>query len=183
MIKAFRSDNALELNFRDFFAKTGTIHQFSCAYTLRQNLVVERKHRHLLNVARALMFQSNVPLTFWGECILSAACLINRTPMVLLSNSTPFATLFNKDADYNIIKTFGCLAYASTPTNRSKFDPRAQACIFMGFPPGYKLYDITKKNFFSRDVLFLKNCFHFILSKKMTTLIEQFVIPCPLFDC
>lgn len=43
----------------------------------------------------------------------------------------------------------------------------------MGFPPGmkgYKLYDITKKNFFSSRMSYsLKNYFHSIPSKKMTT--------------
>ncbi|KAA0054563.1 Retrovirus-related Pol polyprotein from transposon TNT 1-94 [Cucumis melo var. makuwa] len=75
------------------------------------------------------------------------------TLMVMLSNRTLFATLFEKDADYSIIKTFECLAYASTPSaNRSKFDPRAQPCVFMGFPlgmKGYKLYDTTKKKWMS----------------------------------
>lgn len=30
IIKVFRSDNAPELKFADYFASTGTIHQFSC---------------------------------------------------------------------------------------------------------------------------------------------------------
>ena len=80
------------------------------------------------------MFQSKASLTLWGEFVLSVAYLINRTPMILLSNSTHFATLFKKEANYSIIRTFGYLAYAFTPSvNRSKFDPRAQPCVFRGF--------------------------------------------------
>ena len=106
--------------------------------------------------------------------------------MVLLSNSTSFATLFEKEADYSIIRTFGCLAYASTlSATRSKFDPRAQPCVFLG----YKLYDLARRKFFvSRDVLFFEELFPIHSIKEKGTSIshdflEQFVIPCPLIDC
>lgn len=74
-IKQLRSDNAPELLLRDFLQEQGTTHQFSCP----QNSVVERKHQHLLNVARSLMFQSRVPIHFWGECVVTATFLINRS--------------------------------------------------------------------------------------------------------
>lgn len=65
VIKKFRSDNAPELQFADFFASKGVFLQFPCFQRPEQNSVVERKHQHLLNVARALFFQSKVPIQFW----------------------------------------------------------------------------------------------------------------------
>ena len=45
----------------------GIFHQSSCVNTSQQNGVAERKNRHLLEVARAIMFTNNVPKFFFWE--------------------------------------------------------------------------------------------------------------------
>ncbi|KAL6576051.1 hypothetical protein OROHE_000522 [Orobanche hederae] len=84
-IKIVRSDNGTEFNcLLDYFSASGILFQTSCVGTPQQNARVERKHKHLLNVARALRFQAKLPIYFWGESVLAAAHLINRTPSSVL---------------------------------------------------------------------------------------------------
>ena len=56
------------------------IHQTSCTNTPQQNGFAERKNRHLLEIARSMMFSTQVPKSYWEEAVLTAAYLINRLP-------------------------------------------------------------------------------------------------------
>ena len=79
----FRSDNGKEyfnMILGTYFLEKGIIHQGSCNDTPQQNGVVERKNKHLLDVARSLIFTTKVPKNLWGEVILIATYLINRMP-------------------------------------------------------------------------------------------------------
>lgn len=166
-IKVLRSDNAREFDdeeCRKFFQAQGIMHQTSCNYRPQQNARVERKHRHVLEVARALMFQSGLHLSFWGESVLTAAFIINRLPSSILNNKCPYELLYNKPVDYNQIKAFGCLAFAMNPVHTTdKFKPRGVPCVFVGYPPtqkGYRLLDLkTMQLFVSRDVSFNESIF------------------------
>jgi len=164
-----RSDNAHELKFNELFAKEGIKADHPCPETPEQNFVVERKHQHLLNVARALMFQSGIPLEYWGDCVLTAVFLINRLLSPVINNETPYERLTKGKPDYSSLKAFGCLCYCSTsPKSRTKFDPRAKACIFLGYPMGYKGYKLldieTYSVSISRHVIFYEDIFPFASS-------------------
>lgn len=47
-----------------FYDDHGILHQTYCVETPQQNSKVERKHRHLLDVTRVLLFHSNLPKVF-----------------------------------------------------------------------------------------------------------------------
>lgn len=176
-IKCFRYDNATELSFTEFFQSKGVIHQYSWVEWPKQNSIVERKHQHLLNVAQALLFQSRVPITSWGECILTACHLINRTLSLVVSWQTPFFRLYKENIDYSRLRVFGSLCFVSTSaSNRSKFHPRAIPSVFFGYPQGikgYKLFDIEHKCLFVSIMLFfMRILFHFtVLQFEMMLLI------------
>jgi hypothetical protein len=58
-VKCIRSDNGHEFKLHKFYNEHRIIHQSSCVGTPQQNGVVERKHQHILDTARALLFNQN----------------------------------------------------------------------------------------------------------------------------
>ncbi|CAN1779045.1 Retrovirus-related Pol polyprotein from transposon RE1 [Linum perenne] len=165
-VKVIRSDQGKEFHMTDYFNDHGIIHQMSCVQTPEQNARVERKHQHILNVARSLRFQSGLSLDHWSDCVLHAVYLINRIPTPILQNHSPYEKLFKAVPNLRNLKVFGCLYYASTlHHNRTKFQPRAVQCIFVGIPVGIKGYKVmeieSKRVLISRDVIFYENIIPF----------------------
>ncbi|KAL0342871.1 UNVERIFIED_CONTAM: Copia protein [Sesamum angustifolium] len=55
----------------------------------KQNGVAERRNRTCLEMARSMMAQANLPISFWGDAILTAAYILNRVPSKSV-HSTPY---------------------------------------------------------------------------------------------
>ncbi|GKC02205.1 ribonuclease H-like domain-containing protein [Tanacetum coccineum] len=137
----------------------------SCSYTPQQNGIVERKHRHLLNVARSLLFQGGIPLNMWSECVLTATYLINRLPTSVLNGKSPYDLVYNKPLSLKHLRSFGCLAYATILNIHDKFGSRSEKCVLVGYfnsKKGYKLWSLDNKQIiYSRDVAFFEDIFPF----------------------
>ncbi|RVW24941.1 Retrovirus-related Pol polyprotein from transposon TNT 1-94 [Vitis vinifera] len=170
-IQVLKSDNAKEYftsSLSTYLQNHGIIHISSCVDTPQQNGVAERKNRHLLEVARCLMFSSNVPNYFWGEAILTATYLINRMPSKVLTFQSPRQFLLKKfphtrAASSDLpLKVFGCTAFVHVyPQNRSKFAPRANKGIFLGYSPTKKGTNAIlqpTKDLHHHGRLFLQTC-------------------------
>lgn len=143
-VKVVHSDNGTEfMCLSNHFRELGIIHQTSCVATPQQNGRVEKKHRHILNVARALLFQASLPIKFWGEAILTAAYLINRTPSKLHKSLSPYDIFHEQKPDYGQLKVFGSACYVhKTSRSKDKFDSRSRLCVFLGYSLGKKRWKV-----------------------------------------
>ncbi|XP_019232805.1 PREDICTED: uncharacterized protein LOC109213460 [Nicotiana attenuata] len=134
MVKCFRSDNSSEFfnhNCTTLFQMHGIIHQSSCPHTPQQNGVVERRHKHVLETARAIRFQGHLL-----RCLCGYSCVYNKqnSPHTRLPRGDKFAPR-------SIRSVF--LGYASTPKGYRLYDIE------------------HKTLFVSRDVIFHEDVYPF----------------------
>uniref|UniRef100_A0A2N9FM86 Integrase catalytic domain-containing protein n=1 Tax=Fagus sylvatica TaxID=28930 RepID=A0A2N9FM86_FAGSY len=64
----------------DLCEENGIRKQLTISNTPQQNGVAERRNRTLLDMVRSMMAQANLPISFWGDALLTAAYILNRVP-------------------------------------------------------------------------------------------------------
>ncbi|KAL5741578.1 hypothetical protein ACOSP7_028310 [Xanthoceras sorbifolium] len=164
-IRTLRSDNAKEYTstlFQSYMVQNGILHETSCVDTPSQNGVAERKNRHLLETARALLFQMNVPKPFWADAVSTACFLINRMPSSVLHGEIPYKILFPNKSLFPVDpRIFGSTCFVrDVRPHVTKLDPKSLKCIFLGYSrlqKGYRCYcPSLNKYLVSVDVTFME---------------------------
>ncbi|KAJ9678037.1 hypothetical protein PVL29_022810 [Vitis rotundifolia] len=141
----------------------GILHQTSCVDTPSQNGVAERKNRHLLETACALMFQMKVPKQFWADAVSTTCFLINCMPTIVLKGDIPYKVIHPHKSLFPIeLRIFGCTCYVrDTRPSVTKLDPKALKCVFLGYSrlqKGYRCFSTNlNKYLVSTDVVFSEN--------------------------
>ena len=165
-VQNLRSDNAKEYvseQFQPFMLQHGILHQTSCVNTPARNGVAERKNRHLLEIARALLFQKHVPKHFWANAVFTACFFINRMPSSVLNWNTPYHILFPNKPLFPIEpQIFGCICFVrDVRTHVSKLDHKSLKCIFLStswVQKWYRCYCLSLRRYLvSADVKFFEN--------------------------
>ena len=110
-----------------------------------------------------MLFQANMPQSFWAEAMATAAYLINRLPSSSI-DGIPYELWYEKPLDskeLKLLKPFGCLVNAHVPEQRrkpsNKVDTRSTFGCFIGYHTSvsHKIWDFERKCFVnSRDLVF-----------------------------
>ena len=152
-VKRFRSDNGLEYcnrTLQGFFTGRGIRHERTCVETPQMNGVAERANRTLLDMVRSMLFSAKLPQTFWAEAVATAAYVRNRMIHSNVQGGVPEGLWMGRQPSVRHLKVFGCLAYGHLPAQgRKKLEPRARACVFVGYSnrtKGYRLWDPSTKD-------------------------------------
>ena len=106
------------------------------------------------------MKDGNFPPSLWGELILTAAKLSNRSPHSALGGATPFFRMHNKEADLSGLRAIGARAFVHRDTYTRKLDDRAfegNLCGSCQDSRAYRIYNPAKGTVVvSCNVIFLE---------------------------
>jgi hypothetical protein len=144
-LKAVRTDGGTEYKgeFLDYLEDTGTKKLLGLPYVHEDPPRCERAHRTILNMARPMLIGSNLPAAYYGEAMMTACYIYNRT-VHGTKVKTPYELLFGKQFDLTRLKPFGSICYASIqPEYRGKVgENNGERCRFLGYGDDDELEEV-----------------------------------------
>src|SRR6266496_6261556 len=114
-----------------------------------------------------MMSLTDLPLSFWGYALETAAFTLNRAPSKSIE-TTPYELWFGEKPKLSFLKVWDCDAYVKK-FQHDKLEPKSEKCVFIGYPKetiGYIFYHRSEgKIFVSKNRFFLEKDF---LSKEVS---------------
>lgn len=162
VLKVLRTDNGGEftsIEFGEWCADRGVRRHLAAPYSPQQNGVVERRNQMVVAMTRSLLKGRGVPAEFWGEAVMTAVYLLNRSPMKSLAGCTPYEAWHGKKPSVEHLRTFGCIAHVKdVKPHLKKLQDRSTKMVLLGYEMGakaYRVFDPTARRVHvSRDVVF-----------------------------
>lgn len=160
--KIIRSDRGKEyvnVSLKNFLCKEGIEVQYTVGYAPEQNDTAERKNRYLVEMAKCVLIDADLPNKYWGEVVCTANYLQNRL-YTRATGTTPFEKWYNNKPPLQHIHIFGSKVYAHTLKELRRYlDQKAREFIFIGYADNAKGYSLLNRNthrvIISRDINFL----------------------------
>nr|GEY35258.1 retrovirus-related Pol polyprotein from transposon TNT 1-94 [Tanacetum cinerariifolium] len=134
IVRTDKDTKFLNQTLNAYFAAEGIHHQTSVARTPKQNGVVERRNRTLVEAARTMLSAAKVPLFFWAEAIATTCFTQNRSLVIPRHEKTPHHIINDRKPSVKFFYIFGSLCYiVRDGENLDKMKEKGDACIFVGY--------------------------------------------------
>lgn len=103
-------------------------------YTPEQNGVAERYNRTIIEGARAMLIDAQLPKKYWLLAMRTMSYLRNRSPTRANNYKTPYEVFYSKKPDLSHVNPFGCEVMVHIPgEHRLKWDAKAWTGRFVGY--------------------------------------------------
>src|SRR3954451_19059998 len=123
----------------DFTNSCGIQRQHTTRNRPQQNGVAERANRLISERITAMLSESGLSKSFWGDCLASLVHVWNRCPTEAVQDATPYELWYKCKPDVCHIRLFGCTAYVHIQRDkRTPLGPHMEKCIFLGYPDSTK---------------------------------------------
>ena len=159
-IKILRSDRGGEYLsgvFNKHLDSKGIRRHLTVHDTPEQNGVAERVNRTLLERTRAMLHAAHLPNMLWGEALMHAVWLKNRTSTKALNGKTPYEILTGNKPNLADLHEWGSKIWIHLP-ECSKLDGRAKEGRWLGFDTeskGSRVYSLeTRRVSIERNIKF-----------------------------
>nr|GEU31117.1 hypothetical protein [Tanacetum cinerariifolium] len=119
-VRRIQTNNGTEFvnqTLREYYEQVGISHETSVARSPRQNGVVERHNRTLIEAAHTMLIYVKAMLLLWVEAVATACFIQSHSIVRLRHDKTPYELLHDKLPDLSFLYVFGALYY---PTNDSE---------------------------------------------------------------
>jgi hypothetical protein len=120
--------------FAQFCKQNEIARQLAIMDTPHQNGIVECKNRTILDKAKSMSLNNNVPPYLWTKAINTTTYLMNISPSRSIGGHIPKDIYSRKKPKVDNLKVYGCLVYVFTPkAQRDKLEGLNKKCMFIGY--------------------------------------------------
>jgi len=102
------------------------------SYTPEQNGRTERDNQTINDSARAMLIAKKLDERLWAETVRTAVYLLNRTPTKQCPGLT-YEKWSGKKVSISHIRTFGSVGVHVPKVKQTKWTPKAQKMILIGY--------------------------------------------------
>jgi hypothetical protein len=144
--------------FTSYCVDEGVQRHYSTSYSPQQNGIIERRNQAVVGMTQALLKQRGMSAVFWGEAVVTAVYILNRSPTKALNDRTSYEAWHGHKPAVSHLRVFGCLAFTKELGHIGKLDDRSTPGVFISYVEGLKAYHIldpgTQRVHTTHDVVF-----------------------------